>query len=195
MDAFEAKEQELIDQWGQMDELDREQKWSYYTDSLRVADGLTLSVVYQVEYEWIAPEGYQLPEDQKADLSGQGLMRYWDFQDILLTGSIWMGGPAPENDPVMEVEIYCEGTGFGEDTGPIQAQETARCSYRPAQEEYSTFTAGGEVLGQSWVVDLVYLLADPKFLDEAGNKSYSWSGSCSWTDENGQTQTQELSIM
>lgn len=150
MDAFEAKEQELIDQWGQMDELDREQKWSYYTDSLRVADGLTLSVenplpageikslsqvggyaltdangnsyplsgaepvraiatdngriflycekdpntdpaledparqegglaVYQVEYEWIAPEGYQLPEDQKADLSSQGLMRYWDF--------------------------------------------------------------------------------------------------------------------
>ena len=150
---------------------------------------------YQVEYEWIAPEGYQLPEDQKADLSSQGLMRYWDFQDILLTGSIWMGGPAPENDPVMEVEIYCEGTGFGEDTGPIQAQETARCSYRPAQEEYSTFTAGGEVLGQSWVVDLVYLLADPKFLDEAGNKSYSWSGSCSWTDENGQTQTQELSIL
>ena len=113
----------------------------------------------------------------------------------IATGSIWMGGPAPENDPVMEVEIYCEGTGFGEDTGPIQAQETARCSYRPAQEEYSTFTAGGEVLGQSWVVDLVYLLADPKFLDEAGNKSYSWSGSCSWTDENGQTQTQELSIL
>lgn len=317
MDAFEAKEQEVIDRWGQMEVMEEEHTWNYYADSLRVADGLTLSVenplpageikslsqvggytltdangnsyplsgadpvraiatddgriflycekdpntalagsgdesaaseassavsetssaasealaadsaaltaepdpltdpadpntdpaledpaqqegglaVYQVEYEWIAPEGYQLPEDQKADLSGQGLMRYWDFQDLLLTGSIWMGGPTPENDPVMEVELYCEGTGFGEDTGPIQAQETARCSYRPAQEEYSTFTAGGEVLGQSWVVDLVYRLADPKFLDEAGNKSISWSGSCSWTDENGQTQTQELSIM
>ena len=44
MDAFEAKEQEVIDRWGQMEVMEEEHTWNYYADSLRVADGLTLSV-------------------------------------------------------------------------------------------------------------------------------------------------------
>ena len=44
MDAFEAKEEEVIDRWGQMEVLEEERTWNYYADSVRVADGLTLSV-------------------------------------------------------------------------------------------------------------------------------------------------------
>lgn len=282
MAAFEAKEQEVLEKFGQMDEIEKSREWSYETESIRMADGLTLAVknplpageiknadevggytltdangtsypldeygvtraivtddarvflyctknpngetsassaasagadaldavmdsenipanqeagFYLMEYRWIAPADYELPKEQKADLSTDGLLRYTDFTGLLFDASFWVDGVNLESNPVIEIGVTCEGTGYGEAAGPIQATESAQRSYSVQKGDCEQFLVDGDVVSEFIGGDLIYRLADPKFLDEAANKSCSWTGSCSWTDENGQIQTKEINIL
>lgn len=272
---FLETEEEVFRKNGQMSNSDKSSEWSYYTDSIRFADGLTLSVehpmpvgeivsanevggytitdangtvysldqydvqraiatddgrvflycnksiesvdgsasssdaentetkteytgikVYQLNYKWIAPEEYVLPEEQTANLSAEGLEHYSDFQLRLASGFFLINDVTAASNPVLEIKFEAECTNYSVEPSQTVAQESAQCSYSILEHEYEALMRGGdENAGQTLYIDVLYLFSDPQFSKIDFIHSYNWTATYTWTDENNETHSKEIDSM
>lgn len=268
-DLYE-KEEEVYKKNGQLKEFEKELEWSYHTDSIRFADGLTLSVerplqageiksstevggytitdsngtvypldhydvqrvmvtddgqvflycsniesadepvssgtentmqtnkptqymMYRMDYKWIAPPDYTLPQGQEADFSTDGLQNYSKFEDRLVSGWCTIYDVTAESNPILEIQFEGECTNYVDGTFDIIAQESAQRSYSLLEHEYEALIRNStENISRAIRVDMLYMFSDPNFSSADFLHSYQWNATCTWTDENNTTHSKEV---
>ena len=260
---FDLKQAEVLEKNGIMLDLDKNREWSFATESIRFADGLTLSVekplpygevtleneiggymltdangtvypldeydiyqvivsddgrvflyfgndpnaspdedvtdhgrnVYMLNYEWIAPPEYTLPQDQKANLTSEGMMAYSDFAEQIVSRSISVKKIPADADPDVEINVECERIVQDEDLNDTDVRkETASRTYRPLKQDYYEWTSEEDESFKEWETDIYYRVKDPQFFEGTGYNKHNVFSSCSWEDADGEVHTIQADV-